>query len=602
MTNDPFPGWPERLAWLNTRGPVDLRGDLEGHVIVLCFWTASCVHSRQALRALARIEHVFFDRPVVVVGVHSGRFAHERDVDSVAAAVERWDVRFPVAVDDELEAWTMWQPRGWPYLGVIDPSGEVAYRGLGEPKPRRLEQSVRRLLDDGDAHGTLAQEPFRAARRPWRPSTATGLRFPTRVTFDEPRGLLWIADTGHHRVLGVEATTGRVAHVVGCGLPGFGDGSGPDAALCAPEGVALLGGTLWIADTGNHSLRTFDPDAGLLETVMGTGRRERDTLGGYCGRDQGLNGPCALVRWEDPARGQALLVAMGGGQQLWVVDADTMVATAAVGTGGFGTLDDRDDHASLSQPSDLAAHGTEALWVDAASGRLRLYDGAARETRRVVGGEDGDAADRLLEPIGVAWGGLDHAFVADAGAGRILRVDLDACHPAEFGGPELVRPEGLTLGAGRLWAVDAYGHRIWSIDPETGDGEPLTLRDAPASSSSSEEVAVRGRWLADAKVTLRLHLDLPPGSRVDSDARVAVVVEDLGGDGLLERTERVAGAVGSTVAVPIEVGQGRGEVFVEASYIARGDGEGVWHRRVQRWIVAVELAADGQAAQDLRAR
>ena len=75
-----------------------------------------------------------------------------------------------------------------------------------------------------------------------------------------------------------------------------------------------------------------------------------------------------------------------------------------------------------------------------------------------------------------------------------------------------------------------------------------------------------------------------------------------GGDGVLaESLKRTVGAVGATATVPgVRTASGSGEVLVEASYLARTDVEGAWHRRVQRWVVEVTLSHGGSAAQDLR--
>jgi len=593
----PSPGLPVDLPWINAAGPIDVARDLAGHVVLLYFWTASCVHSRQGLRALARLEQRFAGEPVTVVGVHCGRFPHERGRDAVADAVDRWDVRFPVVVDAEFAAWRLWDVGGWPHLAVIDASGTVVYEGLGEPHAKRLERSIARLLDDARAAATLAIEAF-VPRLPAPRRSPTGLRYPTKVLVDDTAGLLWISDTGHHRVLGVGIDTGRVQHVVGSGIPGFADGAAADAALCGPTGLAVQGGQLWIADTGNHVLRTYDPGTGIVHTAMGTGRRERDTLGGYCGRDQGLHSPGAMAVWEDPARGPALLVAMRGGHQLWVVDVDTMVATAVVGTGAMGSLDDRDDHASLAEPAGLVAHGYHALWVDGATGRVRAYDGGARETRLVL---NAAAVFGIEELSDVAWDGGDSAWVSDAGRDQVWAVHVAAGTAEAVKDLALRGPEGLAVHGDRGWIVDTGSHRVLAWDLVAGTAALWSLIGLPPPHASTGESTVAAEWIEGGEVLLRVHLALPMGARVESDAGVDVRVVD-GGDGVLaESLKRTVGAVGATATVPgVRTASGSGEVLVEASYLARTDVEGAWHRRVQRWVVEVTLSHGGSAAQDLR--
>ena len=108
--------------WLNTGGADLTLAGLRGKIVVLDFWTFCCVNCLHALDELRRVEEEFGD-VLVVIGVHSPKFAHEADPAAVEAAVERYGVAHPVLDDPELRMWDAYAARAWPTLVVIDPPG-----------------------------------------------------------------------------------------------------------------------------------------------------------------------------------------------------------------------------------------------------------------------------------------------------------------------------------------------------------------------------------------------------------------------------------------------------------------------------------------------
>ena len=121
--------------WLNTGGTELSLADLRGKVVLLDFWTFCCVNCLHVLDELRELEERFRD-VLVVIGVHSPKFAHEGDVAAVAAAVQRYDVRHPVLDDPELTTWDAYAARAWPTLVVIDPRGYVVAHLAGEGHAR----------------------------------------------------------------------------------------------------------------------------------------------------------------------------------------------------------------------------------------------------------------------------------------------------------------------------------------------------------------------------------------------------------------------------------------------------------------------------------
>ena len=108
-------------GWIGTDGPLTLRG-LRGRFVLLDFWTFCCVNCLHVLDELRPLEQRYAD-VLVVIGVHSPKFAHETDHEAVRNAVERYEVHHPVLDDPELATWSQYAVRPWPTCVPVDPEG-----------------------------------------------------------------------------------------------------------------------------------------------------------------------------------------------------------------------------------------------------------------------------------------------------------------------------------------------------------------------------------------------------------------------------------------------------------------------------------------------
>jgi len=139
-------------GWLNTPGGE--RPDLSGKIVLLDFWTFCCANCLHVLDELRELEHEFADT-VVVVGVHSPKFAHEADRDALVDACERYEVRHPVLDDPELTTWKAFAVRAWPTLSVVDADGYVVAQMSGEGHGHGLRALLAELVAEHEAKGTL---------------------------------------------------------------------------------------------------------------------------------------------------------------------------------------------------------------------------------------------------------------------------------------------------------------------------------------------------------------------------------------------------------------------------------------------------------------
>src|SRR6188472_1400495 len=111
-------------GWLNTDKPISIK-DLKGQVVILDFWTYCCINCMHVFPDLKYLEEKYKDKPLVVIGVHSGKFDQEKDAEHIKTAVLRHNIAHPVAVDSDYAIWNAYGARSWPTLVVIDPEGYV---------------------------------------------------------------------------------------------------------------------------------------------------------------------------------------------------------------------------------------------------------------------------------------------------------------------------------------------------------------------------------------------------------------------------------------------------------------------------------------------
>jgi cytochrome c biogenesis protein CcdA/thiol-disulfide isomerase/thioredoxin len=133
--------------WVNS-DPLTLR-QLRGRVVLIDFWTYSCVNCLRTLPHLKAWDRAYRDDGLTIVGVHSPEFAFERVPDNVRSAVRKQGIRYPVALDNDFATWTAYANEYWPAKYLIDRNGRVRYYHYGEGEYDETEEQIRRYLGAG---------------------------------------------------------------------------------------------------------------------------------------------------------------------------------------------------------------------------------------------------------------------------------------------------------------------------------------------------------------------------------------------------------------------------------------------------------------------
>jgi len=146
-----FPSLGGATEWLNSP-PLTAYG-LRGKVVLIDFWTYSCINWRRSLPYVRAWAQKYKDQGLVVIGVHSPEFEFEKDVDNVRWAAKDMGIDYPIAVDSDQAIWRAFRNDYWPALYFIDAQGHIRHHQFGEGDYERSERIIQQLLAEAGATG-----------------------------------------------------------------------------------------------------------------------------------------------------------------------------------------------------------------------------------------------------------------------------------------------------------------------------------------------------------------------------------------------------------------------------------------------------------------
>lgn len=130
--------------WFNSK-PTKLK-NLKGKVVLLEFWTFSCVNCIRGLPHINKIHEKYSKDGLVVIGIHSPEFNHEKDPRKVRYAIDKYGIKYPVALDNKETNWDNYKTKYWPSYYLINKDGKVVYEHFGEGGYGILEGNIKHLL------------------------------------------------------------------------------------------------------------------------------------------------------------------------------------------------------------------------------------------------------------------------------------------------------------------------------------------------------------------------------------------------------------------------------------------------------------------------
>lgn len=504
------PDFPSHLDWLNADRRYTFP-DLHGKFVLLDFWTYGCINCIHVIPELKRLEEKYPE--LLVIGIHSAKFANERDSANIEKAILRYDIKHPVIVDSEFKVWDAYGVRAWPSFVLIAPDGEILGKTSGEGIFERLDPVMPDLIADYGRRGLLNKDRMRFALLKETEKAPEGfLAFPGKICADPLGRRLFISDSSHHRVLVVNHE-GAILDVIGSGFPGAKDGSFYEASFSWPQGLVLDGDHLFIADTDNNLVRRSDLREKTVETVAGetvAGKAISGLMQGRSHRPVGMapaaEGAAISSPWDLTILGDWIYIAMAGTHQIWRMNRMTLRLEPYAGSGMEGIVDGLAVQANLAQPSGITTDGRALYFADSEASALKSIEDDVVVTLIGTGLFDFGDVDgpfdraKLQHPLGVLYHG-GAVYIADTYNHKIKRADLSSNTVATVAGTgrpgnkngtaleaEFREPGGFALLDGKIYVADTNNHQIRIFDPDAVSVSTLEIGGQKGQASKGCEL------------------------------------------------------------------------------------------------------------------
>lgn len=485
------PEFPKGLDWINTPSPIELK-NLRGKIVLLDFWTYCCINCMHVIPDLKRLEKKYPDE-LVVIGVHSAKFTTEQETENIYQAVQRYGIQHPVVNDSQMEIWKRYAVRAWPTLVLIDPDGKVAGQHSGEGIYKLFDQAIGELIQIFDGRGTLDRTPLQLHGAKPPDTSATMLRFPGKVLADPKGNRLFISDSGNHRIVVASLDDHRLLSIIGTGSQGLTDGDFSTARFNDPQGLAVDGELLYVADRQNHAIRTVDLAKNTVSTLVGKGKQGRTPPRRAPASQTSLNSPWALWLHED-----TLFIAMAGPHQIWKINLKQNLVDIHAGTGQEARIDGSLLASAFAQPSGLTSDGKRLYVADSEISSIRAVDISPNgEVSTLAGGNLFDFGDRdgpgltarFQHPLGVAWkDGM--LYIADTYNNKIKRLNVTTGwvetiagigKPGTQDGPiataSFDEPGGISISEENVYVADTNNHLIRRLNLRSGLVSTIEVKD-----------------------------------------------------------------------------------------------------------------------------
>lgn len=614
-------------GWLNTDKPLSLAA-LKGKVVLLDFWTYGCINCIHIIPDLKKLEAKYANQ-LVVIGVHSAKFQNEKETENIRRIILRYEIEHPVYNDSEYAVWQSYAVRAWPTQVLIDPAGYVVGAISGEGNYEVIDQAIGKLIDDFRKKGELNEEPLKLVLERAKVGDLP-LAFPGKILADAARDRLFIADSNHNRIV-VTKLDGTLVETVGTGDAGAADGAFDKATFYRPQGLALNGDSLYVADTENHLIRRVDLKSRAVETIAGTGQQTRKYFETGPARSVALSSP-----WDLQLAGRLLYIAMAGPHQIWKLDLEKNEVSTFAGSGREARLDGALLESGFAQPSGLATDGKTLYVADSESNIIRAIDISGGKVDTLVGGDlfefgdvDGSGDDvRLQHPLGLLSFG-DKILIADTYNHKIKQLDpkketvstlFGTGKPGQADGtsPSFYEPGGLAVANNKLYIADTNNHAIRVVDLKTRQTSTLRLNGLTplakniqaletASGPNAEEVNVAAQRLrAGAGSVLHIDVELPSGYHLNPMApqRYKISVDGKS----LTIDEKNAARASKDLKLPLRIplnASGVGPATIRAQvtlFYCREDNTGTCRIKTLVWQAPVEVTNDAGASSELKLR
>lgn len=603
-------------GWLNTDKPLSIAA-LKGKIILLDFWTYGCINCIHIIPDLKKLE-AKYAKNLVVIGVHSAKFENEGETENIRKIILRYGIEHPVVNDAAYKIWDQYAVNAYPTQILIDPSGYVVGKYVGEGYYEQINKDIETTLTEAKKKGILDETPIKLALERAKTSDLP-LAFPGKILADAKSNRLFIADSNHNRIV-VTDLNGKLLETIGNGEVSQKDGDFQTAGFFKPQGMAIDGDFLFVADTDNQTIRKIDLKNKKVSTIAGTG-----TIGGFDGEDGDALKTSLRSPWDLSLVGEKLFVAMAGSHQIWVLDLPANQIKPYAGTSWEARIDGALNEAGFAQPSGIASDGKNMFVADSESNIIRRINFENKTVETLVGGDlydfgdiDGEGDDvRLQHPLGVVIYG-DSVLLADTYNHKIKILNPNSKTVETFLGDgkagqtdgakaKFYEPGGISIANEKLYIADTNNHAVRVVDLKTKIVSTLKIEGLTPPKISDEktedfspnlkEFSIADQILsANKTATLNFNVKLPEGYHLNENAPNRFELSGANENIKVEKTSGKFNKIPLTISVQTLK---KGEANLKAKlsvFYCREDNTGECLIKTLVWQIPLKISNEKTAA------
>jgi thiol-disulfide isomerase/thioredoxin len=597
----PAPEFPSGLDWVNVPQPLTMAG-LRGKIVLFDFWTYGCINCIHMIPVLEQLEQKYANE-LVIIGVHSAKFSNEGETQNIRQIVQRYNIHHPVINDKDFLVWREYGIGAWPTFVIADPRGNITAAESGEIPFELFDQYISSMIAfwDGVGPDEINREPLELALE-GAGDPGTLLLYPGKVLADEASNRLFIVDSNHHRIVIADLSTYEVLDIIGNAQRGLTDGDFATAQFNQPQGIALQGEMLYVADTNNHAIRQVDLTSKSVTTIAGDGRMSQ-TLApfgmNYPALTTALRSPWDVVFGDDP---NVLYIAMAGMHQIHALNLAEGTAQAVVGTGREAQRNGATGESMLAQPSGIFWADGILYFADSESSTIRAVNFDNDNVRVIAGTSEDNLFDygdidgpvgtsKLQHALGVT-GTSDGAqiYITDTYNSRIKVIDpslsvvetifgLGGDGGLRDGGADVAQfdePSGLSYANNKLYIADTNNHSVRVIDLDTQQVSTVVFPNVEKLTIANRVTVVGGNQTEGATQdvdeqtiksgdgTLTLTLSIPDGYKINplTDSLIDIASSD---EAVAQATNPQVTISEKSVAIPFTFASGSATITLDMS-------------------------------------
>jgi thiol-disulfide isomerase/thioredoxin len=469
----------EKGRWFNVVKPLQ-NSDIEGKIVVMHFWSYSCSSCIESIEKLKELDAKNPDS-LVIIGVHNPIFDNEKNYNSVKKAVIRHEISYPVINDADMELAKKFKVKNNPSFLVFGLNGRVNKKYVGSDSIDKVVIRAQELIDKNKFSINHSRLPIVLEKNI---SIASLLTSPTKIIYEENfsyKGREFpafiIANSGQNSVI-VSNMMGEIVLKIGSGIRGMVDGDIGEARFSYPQGILYGNKNLYIADTGNNSLRLVDFETQKVKTIIGSGEQgDAVQVKRIDAKSVDLSAPTDLEFFPDKS---SIAISNSGTNQILVFDIKNKSISILAGNGERGEDDGVYPENSLAQTADMAVYGNKLYFLDSLTSNLRVVN------------KDGDlktlysnkSSKKLQNPRGLLVDDTG-AYISDSFNHVIRKYDFNSQQLNTLFGfargedvgakTSFDEPSGLVSIIDKLYVVDTNNNRVLAVNRARGSSTLLDL-------------------------------------------------------------------------------------------------------------------------------